>query len=239
MSTLKFPISICLVGAPGSGKQALAEEFEKISADYFAGQDSPFTVIHNSGNFLQDDADTPMGAFGGWAESLRAYYLQFEAEQEARLNGVSFLSLGTPVTNLSHAAVTLESILQGLQTPDAMRRAQQTSAAMALLSYLFMERFWYTFAFYVPGASSVVLPGADDTERQYNQRVDMALRTAFVNFGARIQPLDQPTVEEKAEVMFETIKRIVENGPETPAAEEPEESEGEIVPPEVESTLAE
>lgn len=243
MTTIPFPISIALVGAPGSGKAAVAKEFHRISADWFAEShkvcecesdskqgcsrcSNPLRIIENAGNTFQQD-DIAMGVFGGWAEDIRAYYYQFEQEQSVLRDGLSFLTLGTSLENLAHSGVTLENILTGVQTPDAARRAQQHQVTMTLLTFLFMERFRYTFGFYVPHRGpGVILPGGDDTEKQYQQRIDNALKTIFVNFGFRIQPLEG-TVEEQAVTMFETVKRIVENGPEVPeeASEAVEEEE--------------
>lgn len=253
---IDFPISIALVGAPGSGKSEIATEFQRISKDWFAEQASicscdadekagcsncgnPLAIIGNSGNYLQDETDTAMGVFGGYAEDLRAYFVQYEAEDVVRRNGQSFLTLGTVLENLAHSGCTLENILTGLQTPQAEHRARAQQITMSALTFLFMERFRYTFAFYVPYAgANIVLPGADDADRAFEARVDTALRTIFVNFGFRVQPLEG-TAEESAQEIFETVKRIVENGPDAPA----EEIDGEViseeeVPPLEASTLS-
>jgi hypothetical protein len=251
MTEIPFPISIALVGAPGSGKAKVAAEFKRISADWYAETsicgcdteskqgcskcDNPLQVIENAGNTIQDKG-VAMGVFGGYAEDLRAYYLQNEQEQDTLADGRSFITLGTSLENLAHSGVTLENILTGVQTPDAARRAQQHQVTMTMLTFLFMERFRYTFGFYIPFAGSgLILPGSDDSERQYNQRIDNALRTIFVNFGFRVQTVEG-TPEEQATEIFETVKRIVENGPEVPA-EAPEESTTEDVPPVEEPTL--
>ncbi len=44
MTELTFPISIALVGAPTSGKQAVAEEFQRISTSLFEKHDSDLTA---------------------------------------------------------------------------------------------------------------------------------------------------------------------------------------------------
>jgi hypothetical protein len=83
------------------------------------------------------------------------------------------------------------------------------------LTYLFLENFRYKFAFYLPLPEKIIIPGQEDeqlADDRYNKRVDAALRVIFNNFGIRIQMLDQPTIEEKAQTMFETISKIVEEG---------------------------
>lgn len=218
-SAIPFPISIALVGAPGAGKTPLAEKFAEISADWFAEQESEFVVLKNPGTILEEEYDTAMGVFGSYAEDLRAYYLNYENEQAVARAGKSYISVSTALENLAHAGVNLEHVMTGLQTQDTQRRLAQGQVAMSLLTFLFMERFRFSFGFYVPtNGSALVLPGADSDDN-FNSRVDMALRQIFANFGMRIQVLDQPTVEEKAQEMFDTVKRIVENGPEVPEVE--------------------
>lgn len=219
MTEIPFPISIALVGAPGADKTPLAEKFAEISADWFAEQGSELVVLKNPGTILEEEYDTAMGVFGSYAEDIRAYHLKYEAEQAAVREGKSFISVSTALENLAHAGVNLEHIMTGLQTQDTQRRLAQGQVVMSLLTFLFMERFRFSFGFYIPVAgSALVLPGADSDDN-FSSRVDMALRQIFANFGMRIQVLDQPSVEEKAEEMFNTVKRIVENGPEVPEAE--------------------
>ena len=83
---------------------------------------------------------------------------------------------------------------------------------MTQLTYLFLSTFRYSFAFYIPKTAGLILPGANDDEANYNNRLDDALQMIFQNFGIRLQRLDQPTVEERAAFMHQTITDIAENG---------------------------
>lgn len=230
MTVVQFPIQIGIVGAPGSGKAAVAEEFARIAGDWFVEQDSELQVVPNAGGYLEREVDQAMGVFGSHADDVRANFIRYEQEEKLRRYGASFVSVGTVIDNLAHAGVNLENILTGLQTPDMQKKMQQGQIAMSMLTFLFFEGFRYTFGFYVPHpGATVVLPGATD-DGNYNKRVDGALRTIFGNFGLRIQMLDQPTIEEKAQEMFDTIKNIVENGPEplVEVALADDEIEGEV-----------
>lgn len=215
---LEFPISIGLIGAPGSGKQPLAEEFTRISADYFAEQKSEFVTIPNAGRTIEETFDHAMGNFGSFTDSLWACFTRFDAEVRASQKGLSYLSCGTAVEHIAHAGVTLENLLTGVATPDVEARVRAGQITMSQLTLLWNEQFRaYTFGFYVPNAGSqLIVPGGDDTERNFNARVDQGIRSILSNFGIRIQVLGQPTIEEKAEEMLSTIKRIMESGPELP-----------------------
>lgn len=221
MTAVPFPISIGLVGAPGSGKQAIGEKFAELSYGWWPeGHD--FRLIGNAGNVIEDEYDRAMGVFGSWDDDLRAYHLRYEAEQRAIKDGASFLSLGTAVENIAHCGINLENIMVGLSTPEMQALVQRQQVTMTALTFLFLQGFRYTFGFYVPhSGKTIILPGQDDSENSYNQRIDGAIRTVFGNFGVRIQVLDEPTIDEKAQVMFETVRNIVENGvPEPEVAEE-------------------
>lgn len=224
MTALEFPIQIGLIGAPGAGKQALAAEFQKISADWFEANNSPLNLVENAGNVIEREFDAAMAQFGSWEEDLRAFYNRVDREDKLRVEGKSFISLGTSVEHLAHCGTNLETVFMGIQTPEQLQRVEQYKVGMMTLTFLFTQGFRYIFGFYLPHpATALVVPGMDQTDSNYGKRVDNGIRQIFGNFGLRIQMLDQPTVEEKALEMFSTIKDIVENGP--PSQEELESSE--------------
>lgn len=240
---IDFPVSIGLIGAPSSGKEDLADAFVGISADWFAENKAEFQVIPNSGRLIEEKGQA-MGVFGDGTDDLRAFFLRFEAEQKAWADGISTLSLGTAVENIAHCGVNLENIMTGVTLPNQQERMQKQQVIMTALTFLFLERFRYLFGFYVPTpTTAIILPDGEDADATYSRRVDSAIRTIFNNFGMRLQVLDQPTVEEKAQEMFDTVKNIVENGPpELPIeeTEQPGESDVDVdVPPVAEITLAE
>jgi hypothetical protein len=228
VTKIPFPISIGMVGAPGSGKRQVGEAFQELAAPYFEQNDSELWLLDNAGQTIQDDFDYAMGVFGTPADDLRAYFRRYEAEQMAQAKGVSYLTLGTAVDHIAHTGINLETIMTGLSTPDQEVKTQQGQLVMTVLTMLMQQHFRYTFGFYVPHpGTSIILPGEPDTENEYNQRIDRGIQMVFMNFNMRIQVLDQPTPEEKAQEMFTTIQRIMENGPELPKQEDSEELETE------------
>lgn len=243
MTAIEFPLSIVLVGAPGSGKLALAEAFEEKSADWFASHEQDITVIPNAGRTIEEKYDIALGMFGSCFEDLRAHFLRFEEEQTLLGNGTSFVTCGSIVENLAHCGANLETIITGLATPETQKRAQVQQIGMTMLTLSVPAVFRPTFAFYIPlpEPSGLVLPGAaqdSEVEKQYAQKIDNHIRMIFQNFGFGIQALDQPTLEEKVDVMYETVKEITENGvPEREVLGDTEIPED--VPPVIEGTLAE
>jgi len=222
-----FPVSIGLIGAPGSGKQRLVNEFVNVAGDWFEENGSPLQIVENTGIVIERDFNQAMGAFGGWAEDLWAYHERFRVEQQLRQEEESFLSIGTVLDNIAHCGINLEGIVTGLQTPESQQRQQQQQVAMTQLTFLFLQRFKYMFGFYLPYKQGVVVPGEDDLEASYSNRVDQALQMVFANFGLRIQTLGEGSYEEKAAEMFETVKKIIENGaPDLPEPEPQPEVEG-------------
>lgn len=224
MSELKIPlpINIALIGAPGSGKQKLGDLFFERANTFFATNGSELRVLANAGTTIEEEFDHPMGMFGSYVDDLRAYWVRQVGEEVAQKEGVSYLTLGTAVDHIAHTGINLETIMTGLSTPDQEAKQQRWQVTMTMLTMLFQEQFRYTFGFYLPHpGTEIILPGAEaDTEGEYNKRIDTGLRMVFNNFGMRLQVLDQPSYEEKADVMFETIKNILENGPEQVAAED-------------------
>lgn len=240
---LNFPLSIGLCGAPGSGKQKLVDEFLTVATPWFEENGSTLTVVPSPGTVIEQEYDQAMGAFGSYVEDLWAFFHRYETEQGLRKDQKSFISSSTVFDTIAHCGVNMEAILAGITTPDTEVRQMKQKIAMTALTFLQQDRFAYNFGFYLPYKQTVILPGQeDDFESRYNQRVDQGLQMVFANFGLRIQVLDQPTFEEKAQVMFETVKKIAEDGPPKPpedpneAAEIPEVAEDDPTP--VSDTLA-
>jgi hypothetical protein len=229
VTQIPFPIQIGLTGAPGSGKSLVAEKFQEISRDWIAENQSELYIIPNMGNVIEQSFDIAMGPNGAWIDDQRAYWNRFEAEQAARAAGVSWISVGTGLDNIAHCGINLELIMTGLQTPDQEVRMQRQQVTMTALTFQFLEQFRYLFGFYVPYVtSSIILPGQETSpEEAYSTKIDMALRTIFANFGIRIQALEG-TPDQQAASMFETVQRIMEQGPEIPE-EQPEQEPIDVV----------
>lgn len=240
---IPLPVNIGLIGAPGSGKEKLGELFFERANTFFATNGSELRVLQNAGRTIEKEFDYPMGMFGSYVDDLRAYWVRQVGEEAAQKDGVSYLTLGTAIDHIAHTGINLETIMTGLTTPDQEVKQQRWQVTMTMLTMLFQEQFRYTFGFYLPyEGTEIVVPGAEvDTEAEYNKRIDAGLRMVFANFGMRLQVLDQPSLEEKADVMFETIQTILTNGPEPtppdedtpdvePVANESEEAETEEDP---------
>lgn len=210
-----FPITIALVGAPGSGKSLVAEEYKRLTADYYEEHDSELVIVPNAARTFEERYEQPAGIFADFYFDLRCNFARYELEQNTVESGKSFITCGTTLDNLAHSAVNMENLARGLQTDDTQRRLAQGQITMQALTWAFMERFRFTFGFYVPKpGASLVLPGmvqVDDTDN-YDKRVDGALRQIFQNFNFRIQLLEGG-VEEQAKQVFDTVKRVMENGP--------------------------
>lgn len=220
MTKIPFPISIGVVGAPDSGKQALGEAFLELADPWFLENDSELFLIENAGKTIGEDFDRPTGMIGTFSDDVRCHFRRHEAEELARAKGVSYLSLGTLVENIAHSGTNIQTIVNGFQTPDQEPEVQRRHVAMTMLTLCFRESFRYTFGFYLPPREVIILPDTDEVEANYNKRIDSGIREVLANFRIPIQVLDQPSVEEKAEEMYQTIVRIMENGPELPPEEE-------------------
>jgi len=210
----EFPIAIALTGAPGSGKNQVAWKFGELFTPYLEKYEHELKVIPNTGKIIEQSYDRAMGLFGDYNTTLWANYLRYEMEQDARKAGKSFITVGCVLDNMAHGGVKIEDIRTGLQTPDTEPRMMKEMHATTVMSFLFMDTFRYTFGFYLPAKEAIVLPGQEeDATSPFNQRIDMALRTIYQNFGLRIQVLDQPSIDEQAQEMVDTVVRIMENGP--------------------------
>jgi hypothetical protein len=225
--TVDFPLSIGVVGAPGSGKAEFAEEFARQwDADEFFSP-NVLRVLPNGGT-RAEELDLAMGLFGDYREHMLALFLSLEDELAARRDGVSFLANGTIFGNLAHAGANYESVMLGLQsaglvTPETEIKMQQLQATLTAMSFM-TGGLRLMFAFYLPLRPQIEVPGEDTTpEERHARRVEQALAQVLNGFGYNLQVLDQPTTEERAATALATVRRIMEQGAQVPASAIPAE----------------
>lgn len=211
--SVTFPVSIGIAGAPDSGKKRLIEEFVSIAQPYFEENGQELLVVASPGDAIEASYNQAMGPFGSYVEDMWAFFARYSAEQALIQNGTSYITSGTLCDNIAHCGVNMERILAGIVTPQTEMTINKYKLAMATLSLLYADRFAYTFGFYLPYKARVILDEASEFQNHFNQRVDQALHMVFGNFGLRIQVLDEGGFEEKAQVMLNTVKDVMENGP--------------------------
>jgi len=215
-----FPISIAAIGAPGSGKQAFGEAFADLTEGWFEENGSELRVLGNPGRRIEGLGQA-VGFFGDYREHLMAFFFSLEEEMVARSDGVSYIVNGTVLGNLAHAGVNYETVMLGLQssglvTPETQVRMQQLQATMTTLTFL-MENFAAKFAFLLPLAPLIEVPGQEPTvEQRHGQRVNAAMGQVLQGFGFNLQVLDQPTAEDRAQAAFDTIRKIMDEGVDVP-----------------------
>jgi len=224
----EYPIRIAVVGAPGSGKSDFIKAFVKKSKPLFstAGQ-PPLKVVSNPGLDIEK-LNQAMGIFGGFREHLWTFFKRFDQEFAANFEGKSFISSGTVLESMAHAAVNYENIMLGLGDNSSIVTAktqmymEQLGLAMTVLGHLYRENFghYYHFGWYLPLAETkIIIPGQEveqSVEERHAFRVDAALQQLFANFSIPLQVLDQPTAKEKAEVAFAAVNEIMTEGVDIP-----------------------
>ncbi len=236
-----FPVGVALVGAPESGKSKIIKEFMVKATPWFEEQGSKLNSLPNAGLTVEKKYDRATGNYGSWREDLWVGFQRLSEESASHKNGKSTVSSGTWLDCMAHAGVGLETAMialqSGLVTPQDQMRIQEAQQAIGILTMLFANEFRYHFAFFVPYMGKIVLEGDDAaaTQDHFSKRINDALLTIMENFGIRLQVLDQPSYEERADEMLSVVKRIVTEGVEiqepSPVAESEDtpESFGEAV----------
>jgi hypothetical protein len=219
---VEFPIEIGIVGAPGSGKSQLIDTFLETSAEWFADQGCcggiHLHTVGNAGSLIENNFDQAMGPYGGYRDNLWGIFERLSQEKTLRNQGKSFIANGTVIDSLAHTGVNLETVMLGAQnsgliTPQTQVELQKVQMATEVTKALFFDILQYKFVFYLPLPPQIEVPGQEhDEERRYGDKIDNAIQAIFGGLGMRIQALDQPTMEEKAQEMLDTIKRIMEDG---------------------------
>jgi hypothetical protein len=218
---IEFPIEIGVVGAPGSGKSQLIKAFLDLSAEWFADQGCCGGVklesVPNIGTTIENNYDQAMGSYGGYRDNLWGIFERFAIEKTYRNEGKSFISNGTVIDSLAHTGVTLETVMMGAQTnglitPQTQVEVQKVQIATEVTKALFFDILQYKFVFYLPLPPKIEIPGQTVEDNRHGEKVDQAIQSIFAGLGMRIQALDQPTMEEKAQEMLSTIQKIMDEG---------------------------
>jgi hypothetical protein len=218
----RFPLSIAVVGAPGSGKADFVEAFTSLAAPWFAENGSHLRTFPNPGTTYEGLTGQAVGFFGGFREDLTIGGMTILAELKARNDGVSFVTNGTLLSSMAHAGANFEAAIlnlrsSGLVTPETQLRMQQAQAAMAALSLL-MSNLMNQFIFQLPLAPIIEIPGQEATvEQRHAQRVNNALDQVLAGFNMDLQKLESVGAEERAAEAFIVIKNAFYAGVEVRA----------------------
>lgn len=197
--------SVALIGAPKTGKSEVATMF----AEKAGKELGDFEVLDDYPEIVQD-LGLAVGIYGDYRVTNLIHYLRWAAELNAIRAEKNYITVGTAYESLAHGALLLEVLQQGVQTPDTQGRMMPEVHAMTALSLWIVNTFSYRYGFYIPrarGLEVVGAAGAEQQERTYADRIDMAIQVAFEKFRQSLQRLEG-SPEDMADTMVETVVKI-------------------------------
>ncbi len=206
------PVSVVLLGAPGSKKSAVATEFERLVTEDRArnGTLDRFTIIDDIPKSIEEDYGMAVGIHGAYLVNWLIAMRRFDAETALAQEGRSYISVGSLVETIAHGARNIE-LMSVIQTDEMQDRLVREMHATTALTFMFIDTFKYSYGFYIP-LSQVVLPsgssnGNDADQDTYNRAIDANIVKAFEKFGFTLPTLTG-SVEVMAESMLEQIKAL-------------------------------
>lgn len=199
------PISIALLGAPGSNKSEVAFSFmELVENDRSSNGTMPlFRAIDDIPRELEEDGDLAVGIHGAYLVNMLIAVRRFDTERFFRRTEQSFITVGTVVETMAHGAHNIE-LMSMVQGEEMQKRITREMHATTTLTFMFLDTFKYSYGFYIP-LSQVVLPTENAQSTSYEQSIDKNIELVFKNFGFELPTLTG-TVDEMAQTMFELIK---------------------------------
>jgi hypothetical protein len=206
MTEEKVRLTFNLVGAPGSGKTALAYAFEN-SEEAAALLDemgiASVEVLDNVPIEL-DDLGHPIGVTGSYYTTMAIYHRRALGIEQLLNAGVSPVVSGTVIDTLAHLQARA-SALNVLQTPNNQAWvAREMGAAQVVFNYYADMATPRNFVWYLPLPPQVITPGQpNDT---FPADVDASIRDLGVKLGIVLEVLDG-TVEERLAQMLESIRK--------------------------------
>jgi hypothetical protein len=197
---------MCLIGAPGAHKTEIAEKFEEASKAFFDEHDIAPLAVVDTNHMLSDMQGRVSGKDGDHYSTLANYFNRILLEDRVRARGDSFISVGSLIDAVAHLNVRIQMLGNGIQHEASEAMAQREFLVGNLLQSYFMDGRWaVNFAWYVPLAEKIVIPGAD-TPDTYNAEVDAVIRDINLKMQLGI-PVLLGTVDEMVEQMVADLRK--------------------------------
>lgn len=195
-----LPLEIGLIGAPGSGKTALIEQFFKTSAEWFSERDLVMHAVDDAQTFTTV-TDYPLGANSDHFVSSYYHFFRRAAVDEIKKVQDSVIVAGTIFDTLAHLNVRMMNLQKMVLTPQLEAVIQKEGAAAQYLGIVEIQdnRYQPSFLFYCPLPPQIIVAGQNNS---FNQEVDAMLQHMFVQLGITVPTLNDPSLEQKAEHML-------------------------------------
>lgn len=199
-------IEMYLVGAPGSGKSALAKAFEEQSKDWFEAQGmKPLLVLDGLPQALHEDGNIQLGAYGKHFDSSAIYYHAEVRRERARQSSRSFLDTQSLPITLAHINARINVMTQLIQTPDLQAEMQREFVNGSALTGYLQDRWVLNFGWYLPLPEAIIVPGRD--RETFPVAVDAVLRDMNLKLGLGL-PLLDGTVDERVKGMLDDLDKF-------------------------------
>ena len=199
-------LDMYLVGAPGSGKSALADAFAKAAKPWFEERKmKPPLVLDGLPQALREDGNIQLGGYGNYFDSASIWYHAEVRRERARQSQRTFIDTQSLISTLAHINARL-SVMQHLVMTEELQVQGQLELAHGQAMTLYLPTRWMNgsvnFAWYLPLPEQIIVPGRD--RETFPVAVDAVLRDMNLKLGLNI-PLLDGTLEERVERMMKDL----------------------------------
>lgn len=139
-------MNIALVGAPGSGKTALAVALAQRLAD----DDTAVVVIDAYVPEIEHETNLALGPLAGYLGNLYVALGRYARERVARATNEVVITCGTLIETAVYTAMNFVALGETLSDEDKAVEAPRIDAMLRILATLYSEICQYDYAFYLP-----------------------------------------------------------------------------------------
>lgn len=189
------------MGAPGSGKSALAQQLcDPIKEKYGSTQ-----IVDNYIETIENRSDVMMSQWASYLGNLQVAIGRFEHERFAASNGAkNIITCGTIVETIVHNAVLSHMANEPIADDDPMKFQNylRTSMSMEFLGLIFKDTWNYDVALY--------LPLLDTEEDSWPDSLDKSILFCCKELKVEYEALDGP-IEGRKDMALKLITEKVDD----------------------------
>lgn len=201
-ATKDIPTYVCVTGAPGAGKSAIAA----LIAEYY-----DLDLVDNYAQDLAKDMDIALGLWASYVPNLMVAMEREKADHKARRSGErGVVVVGSLIESMAYAGIKAELAGQQITTPQQQGVVQREMFGMQFCGLMLQDLMRFQHFFFVKLPTEVIVPGVEPKFDNATRSLDNAISTIIGQISVPMHELTG-SLDQQLESVKDTIGHLAKS----------------------------